>query len=114
MLAERIASVGARYILSESYHSLLDIARLVQATTRTSKVPSVMPLGVARVVAEVGERVSRWTQRPPLLPKGQLTFLQYEARPVSRRAERDLGWLPRPFALGLAETIEFLRGAGRC
>jgi len=114
LLAERAAAVGARYILSESYHSLLDVARLVRATTGTSKVPPVMPLALARVVAELGERLARWTKRAPLLPRGQLTFLQYEARPVSRRAERELGWMPRPFAHGLAETIEFLRGAGRC
>jgi nucleoside-diphosphate-sugar epimerase len=73
-----------------------------------------MPLALARVVAELGERLARWTKRAPLLPRGQLTFLQYEARPVGRRAERELGWMPRPFAHGLAETIEFLRGAGRC
>lgn len=114
LAAERDAEIGARYILSESYHSLLDVARSVRAITRTSKVPPVMPLAVARVVAEVGERVARWTRRPPLLPRGQLTFLQYEARPVSRKAERELGWVPRPFAQGLAETIDFLRGAGRC
>lgn len=114
LLAEQKAETGARYILSESYHSLLDIARSVHAVTGTSKIPAVMPLGVARIVAEVGERLSGWTRRPPLLPRGQLTFLQYEARPVSRRAERELGWVPRPFAEGLAETIDFLRGAGRC
>jgi dihydroflavonol-4-reductase len=114
LAAERDAEIGARYILSESYHSLLDVARSVSAITRTSKVPPVMPLAVARVVAEVGERVARWTQRAPLLPRGQLTFLQYEARPVSHKAERELGWVPRPFAQGLAETIDFLRGAGRC
>ncbi|HET9062242.1 MAG TPA: NAD-dependent epimerase/dehydratase family protein, partial [Candidatus Binatia bacterium] len=114
LIAGRDAEIGTRYILSESYHSLLDVARSVSAITRTSKVPPVMPLAVARVVAEVGETVARWTRRPPLLPRGQLTFLQYEARPVSRRAERELGWIPRPFAQGLAETIDFLRGAGRC
>jgi dihydroflavonol-4-reductase len=114
LLAEEQAAIGARYILSESYYSLRDIARLVHAVTHTSKLPPVMPLAIARVVAEAGERWSRWTKRPPLLPKGQLTFLQYEARPVSRRAERELGWVPRPFAEGLVEAIEFLRSAGRC
>lgn len=114
LFAEKRAAIGARYILSESYHSLFDVAQLVQVATRTSKVPPVMPLGVARVVAALGERIAGWTKQPPLLPKGQLTFLQYQARPVSRRAERELGWLPRPFAQGLAETIEFLRSTGRC
>jgi dihydroflavonol-4-reductase len=114
LLAEEYAPIGARYILSESYHSLTDIARLIHTFVPTGKVPPVMPVAFAGVVAEAGEWLARWTKRPPLLPKGQLAFLQYEARPVSRRAERELGWVPRPFAEGLVETIDFLRGAGRC
>ena len=113
LLAEERAAVGARYILSESYQSLRDIAEQVRAATGC-RVPSVLPMALARVVASVGEVVSRVTGRPPLLPRGQLTFLQYEARPIAARAESELGWRARPFRQGLLETIEFLRAAGRC
>jgi dihydroflavonol-4-reductase len=117
LLAEEKAPVGARYILSESTHSLADIAAAVRLAMeirgRSTKVPPVMPLAIARLVAEVGEFVSGWTGRPPLLPKGQLAFLQYGAVPSSDRARRELGWTPRPFDQGLRETLEFLNEQGR-
>ncbi|MFN2377021.1 MAG: NAD-dependent epimerase/dehydratase family protein [Candidatus Binatia bacterium] len=117
LLAERLAPVGARYILSESTHSLSAIAEAVQRETgadgRGSKVPPVMPMAVAKVVAAVGEFVSGWTGTPPLLPKGQLEFLQYGAVPSGEKAVRELGWNPRPFEQGLRETLAFLRERGR-
>jgi dihydroflavonol-4-reductase len=113
LIAADRAAIGSRYILSESYQSLRDIAEQVRAATGC-RVPSVMPFAVARVVAGIGETISRFTGRPPLLPKGQLEFLRYEARPTSARAESELGWRARPFRQGLLETIEFLRAAGRC
>jgi nucleoside-diphosphate-sugar epimerase len=117
VLAEKHAPVGARYILSESTHSLTEIATMVsRATARTgnaSKVPPVMPIAVAKMVASVGEFVSGFTGNPPLLPKGQLEFLQYGAVPSGAKAVRELGWKPRSFAQGLDETLEFLREQGR-
>ncbi|HYC01108.1 MAG TPA: NAD-dependent epimerase/dehydratase family protein [Candidatus Limnocylindrales bacterium] len=113
LLAEQKAEVGARYILSESYRSLLQVAEDVRAATGTARVPPVMPLFVAHAVALAGELVSALTGRPPLLPKGQLHFLQYEAHPVATRAERELGWAPRPFERGLLDTLAFLREARR-
>jgi dihydroflavonol-4-reductase len=109
ILAEEKAELGARYILSESYQSLQDFAAAVRSVTTTSKVPITMPLGVAGVVATVGEWVSGFSGRPPLLPKGQLTFLQYEARPDASRAREDLGWRPTAFVDGLAATVSYLR-----
>jgi dihydroflavonol-4-reductase len=117
LLAERKAAVGARYILSESTHSLTAIAEAVRRETasrgRASKVPPVMPAAVAKVVAGVGELISGFTGKPPLLPKGQLEFLQYGAAPSGGKAMRELGWKPRPFEQGLRDTLDFLREQGR-
>lgn len=113
ILAEKNAPVGSRYILSESTHSLADIAAMVSREAaksgRACKVPPVMPNAVAKLVANVGEFVSGFTGRPPLLPKGQLEFLQYGAVPSSAKAQRELGWRPRSFEQGLAETMAFLK-----
>jgi dihydroflavonol-4-reductase len=113
VLAEKNAAVGSRYILSESTHSLTAIAEAVRRVTsaggRASKVPPVMPVGVAKIVAAAGEFISGFTGKPPLLPKGQLEFLQYGAAPSGGKAKRELGWTPRSFEQGLGETIEFLR-----
>jgi len=108
LLAESNAEVGARYILSESYHSLVDIARAVVDAAGRGRVPRVMPLGVARAVSRVGEAISAVIRRPPLIPAGQLHFLEWQARPSSARARRELGWRPTPFAEALSPTIEYV------
>lgn len=114
LLAEKHAPVGARYILSESTHSLTSIARSVRAATNgRAKIPPILPLAVASLVATVGEYVSSWTGRPPLLPNGQLHFLQYGANPSSAKAIRELGWAPRSFPQGLEQTLVFLAERGR-
>lgn len=113
VLAEERAPVGARFILSESTQSLTAIAEAVKRLSGRGKVPPVLPVAVAKVVASVGEFVSGLTGRPPLLPKGQLEFLQYGAVPSGAKAVRELGWDPRPFERGLRETLEFLRAHGR-
>jgi dihydroflavonol-4-reductase len=114
LLAEAKAAIGARYIVSESYASLLELARLVRSISGSSRIPPVMPIAGARVLAGIGEAVASIIKRPPLLPKGQLTFLQYEANPNAERAKRELGWQPRSLTQGVAETIDFLRREGRC
>lgn len=111
LLAEAKAAVGARYILSESYQSLVDIARAVVDVAGRGRVPRVMPMGVARVVSRVGELVSSLSRRPPLIPAGQLHFLQWQARPSSARAQRELGWRPTPFRDALPATIAYVTRA---
>lgn len=113
LLAESQGATGSRYILSESYQSLRGLAEKVRAATGTSKVPPVMPLLVAKALASAGEWVAGLTGKPPLLPKGQLHFLQYQADPSGARARRELGWKPRSFQDGLVQTLEFLRVQGR-
>jgi len=113
VLAEKNAEVGARYILSESTQSLTALAGAVTRAAGKGRVPPVMPLAVAKVVASVGEFVSGFTGKPPLLPKGQLEFLQYGAVPSGAKAVRELGWKPLPFEQGLANTVAFLREQGR-
>jgi nucleoside-diphosphate-sugar epimerase len=52
--------------------------------------------------------VSRVVRRPPLLPRGQLYFFLWNARPQSGKAQRDLGWVPTPLAQGLAAVVATL------
>ena len=111
LLAETRAPIGARYILSESYHSLVEIARAVVAAAGRGTVPRVMPMGVARAVSAIGELIARVTRTPPLIPAGQLHFLQWQARPSSARARRELGWQPTPFAAALPPTIDYVTRA---
>ncbi len=69
------------------------------------RVPPVMPVPVARAIAGVGEGVSRVIRRPPLLPRGQLTYFLWQAHPDSSKAQRELGWKPTPLEEGIRKTL---------
>ncbi len=106
------APVGARYLLAESFQSLTEIAEAVAAAEPRAKVPRVMPMPVARGVMAVGERVAGITNKPPLISKSVLLFLERGARPSGARARAELGWSPTPFATGVARTLEHFRAQG--
>jgi nucleoside-diphosphate-sugar epimerase len=109
VLAEEKAAVGRRYILSESYHELSQLARLIlDALGKRQPAPAVLPLPIAKVIAVVGEWIAQYTDKPPLIPKGQLHFLQWRAHPQSERAQNELGWSTTPLRQGLRQTVEFL------
>jgi dihydroflavonol-4-reductase len=108
LLAEAKGAIGARYLVSESFHTLKQIAQAVQACKPGAKVPPVLPLWVANLVARGGETISRLTQRPPLLTTAELAVLRRKGRPDTSRARQELGWRPTPFPEGLARTLTAL------
>ena len=65
-----------------------------------------------KAMAAAGEPIARVTGKPPLLPKGQLLFLLWNAAPDSSKAQRELGWQPTPIEDGLRATLASM-GLGR-
>jgi dihydroflavonol-4-reductase len=114
VLAEEHAAIGSRYILSESYYTLVELAQTVLTELGLEKQPPpTIPLPVARAMAEIGEWVAHFTGRPPLIPKGGLYFLQWQARPQSEKAQRELGWKPTRLREGIRQTIAYLNQPSR-
>jgi dihydroflavonol-4-reductase len=111
--AER-AAPGARYILSERYYPLTELAReMLAALGRERAVPRVIPLWLASAISTAGELKGRLTGRPPLMPRGQLQFLQVDSYPSATRATDELGLAFTPLAEGLARTVAWLRATGK-
>jgi len=112
MRAAAQAEIGERFILSEEYHSLVQIAEAVKRHVGRAKVPAVMPIRIARGVSVAGERVSRVTKKAPLIPRGALHFLESDSRPDATRARERLGWKATPFDDGVGRTLEHFRSKG--
>ncbi len=111
--AER-AAPGARFILSERYYPLTELAReMLAALGLERRVPRVIPLWLASFVSTMGELKGKLFGRPPLMPKGQLQFLQVDSYPTARRAEAELELRFTPLAEGLARTAAWLRASGK-
>lgn len=109
VLAAEKAGIGERFILCDTYSSLVDLSKTVLGKIDpTRKVPAVMPLSVAKLVSFVGEVLANITNKPPLIPKGQLIFMQWQAIPVSGKAKAQLGWQVTPFDEALETTLSYL------
>jgi nucleoside-diphosphate-sugar epimerase len=76
-------------------------------------VPPTLPLGLAKGMASVGEAVSRVIRQPPLLGKGQLTFLLWQARASNEKARTELGVEFTPLVEGIARTVRWMMDSGR-
>ncbi len=97
---------GERYILADGYASFRQIAETVKQVAGRGRVPPVMPVPVARALAALGEGVARIIRRPPLLPRGQLTYFLWQAHPDSSKAQSELGWRTTPLADGVRTTLD--------
>ena len=104
MAADRGAD-GERYILADGYASFREIAETVKQVAGRGRVPPVMPVPVARAISALGEGVSRVIRRPPLLPRGQLTYFLWQGQPDSSRAQSELGWQPTSLQEGIRRTL---------
>jgi nucleoside-diphosphate-sugar epimerase len=108
LLAAEAGADGERYILNDDYVTLKELAEKVVAIAGRGRVPPVMPVPLAKVLATAGEGISRVIHRPPLLARGQLHFFQWQAKADAAKAQRELGWSPTPLDQGLRRTLESL------
>ncbi|MEZ4398538.1 MAG: NAD-dependent epimerase/dehydratase family protein [Kofleriaceae bacterium] len=109
--AERGGS-GERYLISDGYVSNRALATEIARQVGLAKVPRDAPAWLLRAVATVSAPLARLLRFTPLIAPGQLTFLMWQARVDSAKAERELGFAPTPLADGVARTIAALRAAG--
>jgi dihydroflavonol-4-reductase len=107
LLAED-SEIGSRYIFCDDYFSLKELATLLVAACPSAKVPLALPIWVARLLSEGGEAFAKIRKKPPLIPRGQLVFLQWQAKPQSTKAIQELGWTKTPTAEAIAETMRSL------
>ena len=108
LLAAERGRTGERYILCDGHMSFRELAETTVRLAGRGIVPPVMPVALAKALAAGGEAISRVVRRPPLLPRGQLYFFLWDARPQSGKAQRELGWTPTPLEDGLAATVAAL------
>ena len=113
LLAEEKGAIGERFILSDAYYSLVEIASAMLTEIGREKTPPMMPVWIGKLIANLGEVVASVTGKPPLIPKGQLHFLSWGATPINTRAREKLGMDFVTLDEGIRETITRLRHESR-
>jgi dihydroflavonol-4-reductase len=105
LLAADKGADGERYILADGYASFRELAETAKRVAGRGRIPPTMPIPVAKAIAGIGAGISRVIRQPPLLPKGQLIYFLWQARPDSSKAQRELGWETTPLDEGVRKTL---------
>lgn len=103
---------GERYLVSDGYATNRELATEAVTAAGRGKVPGAAPPWLLRGVAGVSAPLARLFRFTPMIAPGQLTFLLWQARVDSTKAQAELGFEPTPLATGVALTIRFLRDQG--
>jgi nucleoside-diphosphate-sugar epimerase len=106
LLAADRGKDGERYILADGYASFRELAETAKRIAGRGRIPPRMPVPVAKAVAGIGAGISRLTRRAPLLPRGQLTYILWQAHPDSSKAQTELGWRQTPLDEGVRKTLD--------
>jgi dihydroflavonol-4-reductase len=72
---------GERYILSDRHVTLRELAQTVVRVAHSGRVPPVLPVPLARAAAASGDFLAARFGIPPLISRGQLKFLLWNAAP---------------------------------
>ena len=92
VLAEERGRNGDSYILSDSYYTLKELAQLfLKKMGSGKKAPAVMPIPVVKAVSAIGETLAKFTKKPPLIPKGQMEFLQWGCDSKQHKSSKRTG-----------------------
>jgi dihydroflavonol-4-reductase len=112
LLAEQKGRVGERYILGGENLTLGEILRLV-ANLVGRRPPNIqVPAALVWPVAVVEETIGRLFGREPFATREGLRMARHKMFFSSTKAERELGYDPRPAREGLADAIAWFRQAG--
>jgi dihydroflavonol-4-reductase len=112
LLALRHGVVGERYILGGENMTLTEllgrIARRVGRTPPRISLPRwpIYPIAIA------AEAMARLTKREPFVTLDGLRMSEYLMYFTSAKAERDLGYKPRPAEKGIRDAVRWFREAG--
>lgn len=105
---------GERYILSGTYKTVVDFAKLF-ATVNDQRVNTrVLPLWLARIGVPFISIYSKLTGQDPLYTSKSLDILQEGNRNIiCDKAKKELGFNPRPLAQTLKDSADWFKEIGK-
>jgi dihydroflavonol-4-reductase len=113
LAAEKKAAPGEKFILCGHYASLRELAHLVEQVCGRKAPRWTAPLWLAWLGAPFAEASSKIRRQRPLFTRESLRAVAAGSRYSSAKAERVLGYRPRPLVDTVADTLAWFKEATR-
>lgn len=112
LAAETRGGDGERYIIANEYISNRDFYAIAAGIGGVDP-PRLIPLGVARVIAQVGEAVMKLLHRKDYLLRADAVYLSNAFGEMdTSKARRELGWQPRPVKETITDAVAWYDRCG--
>lgn len=113
LLAGERGRIGERYIVSERFMSTRDIHQIGCAAVGVDPPRLGVPIRLMSAAGYVSSAVARLRGRDTLLTPLNIRLMHVMTPLDHSKAERELGWQPRPTAESIEAAAEFFRGTWR-
>jgi dihydroflavonol-4-reductase len=110
--AERSGKKGERYILSGGWKSVGEVMRIADAIVGRTTKRVQLPMWAARTCLPFSRVFLKHCPIGAVFTKDSLFVLRHYRHVSSRKAQEELGFLPRPFTRTLKDTIEWFLNNG--
>jgi len=111
-LALERGRIGERYILGGEDVPLRQMLRDI-ADMSNRRAPTIeLPRWPLYPVARIAETIARFTGKEPFVTVDALKMSRYRMFFTSAKAQRELGYAPRPYQEGLRDALAWFRQAG--
>lgn len=111
MAAAKAGRRGERYILSGHYVTMREIANHVATLTGVRAPRLIIPLGIAHAILPFAWALQTARRRPVALTWASLHALAHHQRVDGSKAERELGYHPRPIMETIQDTVRWFEAA---
>jgi dihydroflavonol-4-reductase len=112
MLAEKLGRKGELYLLTGNYVPMREVMNQFSAIAGRKPPRMDTPMWLARAVAPAALVIANVTGMPALFTPESLCALRANDQLLHSKAEKELGYKPRPFAETLEDTYKWFKEAG--
>lgn len=112
LCAEVQAPAGARYLLSGHWHTIREVARLVDSARGRAMPRVTVPLGLAEALAPLMLLMARFNGSHPIYTRVTLHVLRNNRHVSHARASHDLAYTARPLAQTVRDTLAWFEANG--
>lgn len=99
---------GECYILSGRYVSVPDLLKMIAVASGRKPIKTYLPLWLAELTAPLSEIYYNIKKQPPLYTKYSLYTLRSNSNFSHAKADRELGYHPRPTEETITDTVKWL------